>query len=275
MQRSLRTVHDPAFLAQLDSPVFSPSHFEAAGVFVIRGVVESSTLARWQKLWDEFYTGRLQSQRKVNPYNPVAVDEQPPGELAEIYKYPLLLDVIEQAFGPDIALFNQRFVIKDHQSRGPVFLHSDFPYHLGFPRKASAFLALSPANAENGGMVFYPGTHHYGYLGDAGELDADFLDPDWPTLCPSLEPGDVALMNSCTWHRSGPHVSGPDRVLADIIYQPAGDPSSKELLRGQWQTDLFVDRKKPMFKRSRVKRLEELQGQVDEFKLSQSAQPAS
>src|SRR5581483_11638430 len=159
----------------------------------------------------------------------------------DIHEHPALLDIIELAFGPDIALYNQRFVVKDEHSRTPVFAHQDYCYHVGWPNKASAFVALSPMTPENGGMVFYPGTHHFGYLGDAGEINIDILEPGWPELAPSLDPGDVAIMNSCTWHRSGPHVSGPDRVLADIIYQPADDPSGVALLRGQWQTEIFMN----------------------------------
>src|SRR6185369_6134762 len=84
----------------------------------------------------------------------------------------------------------------------------------------------------NGGMAFLPGTHHAGYLGDVGEIDIAATAPDWPILRPTLAPGDILLMHDCTWHGSEPHVSGPDRVLAQLQYQPASDPSSIELLRG-------------------------------------------
>jgi hypothetical protein len=119
---------------------------------------------------------------------------------------------------------------------------------------------------ENGGMSFYPGTHHFGYLGDAGELDLAVLGPDWPKLTPSVGPGDVVLMNSCTWHGSGPHISGPDRILADVIYQPADDPSGVTLLRGEWRTGVFLNQlPKNLFVRCRASRLTELQRKVDQF----------
>lgn len=242
--------------------------FAAAGIFVIRNAISVATVREWQLAWVQFTESlRTQGGRNVNRFNPVAVDEAPPPPLADLHKHPALLDIVQQAFGPDIALYNQRFVVKDKYSLGPVFTHQDYCYHRGWPVKASAFVALSPMTPENGGMIFYPGTHQFGYLGDAGEVDHDVLGPDWPELAPSLEPGDVAFMHSCTWHRSGPHVSGPERVLADIIYQPADDPSGIALLRGEWRTEIFFSKLsgKPLFKSCRSSRLRDLQQKIDQF----------
>jgi len=254
-------------LPRADSETFSAEIFRAAGIFVIRKAIPPEVAQGWQETWTDFYARELSSGRKVNRFNPVAVDESPPPTLAEMHRHPALLDIIERVFGPDIALYNQRFVIKDHHSRGSVFLHQDFPYHFGWPNKLSAFVPLSPMFPENGGMVFYPGTHQFGYLGDAGEINPSILASDWPSVSPSLAPGDIALMNSLIWHRSGPHLSGPDRVLADIIYQPADDPSGIALLRGQWRTEIFLDRRNAnIFSRSRVSRLTELQRELEDLK---------
>ena len=251
-------------LPQIDSHIFSACLFRSAGLFVVRGAIPATAVAQWQSAWREFYLEKLSSGRSVNRFNPVAVDECPPQVLADIHRNPALLDIVEEAFGPDIALYNQRFVIKDAHSRGPVFLHQDFPYHLGWPTKASAFVPLTPVFPENGGMVFYPGTHQFGYLGDAGEINPSLLGPEWPMFSPSLEPGDVVLMNSLTWHSSGPHTSGPDRVLVDVIYQPADDPSGVALLRGKWKTEIFLNRKTAdIFSRSRVSRLIDMQRELD------------
>lgn len=257
-------------LPQIDSNEFSAQIFGSVGVFVVRAVIPDDVIALWRRAWREFYDAELSEGRKVNRFNPVAVDETPPAELAGIHRHPALLDIVEKAFGPDIALYNQRFVIKDRQSRGGVFVHQDFPYHMGWPFKASMFVALSEVSPRNGGMIFYPGTHQFGYLGDAGEINPAILGPDWPTVSPSLQPGDVLLMNSLTWHGSTPHVAGPDRVLVDIIYQPADDPSGIALLRGNWRTEIFLDRREPeIFVRSRVSRLGEMQREIDGLKAQQ------
>jgi hypothetical protein len=83
-------------------------------------------------------------------------------------------------------------------------------------------------------------------------------------------------MHSATWHGSHPFSQGPNRILADIIYQPADDPSGVALLRGQWQTDLRIDKdmKARLYKRSRVIRLVELQEKLDAAELALSLQGA-
>lgn len=263
-------------LPKLDSEVFSPEVFALTGIFVIRKAIPHEVIQEWQSVWQSFYASKFSAGRTVNKFNPVAFDDELPPVLAAMHRNASLLDIIEKAFGPDIALYNQRLVIKDRDSRGPVFLHHDSPYHLGWPNKASAFVAISPVTPENGGMIFYPGTHQFGFLGDAGEINPDILESGWPTLSPSLEPGDVALMHSLTWHQSGPHRGGPDRIMADIIYQPANDPSSNVLLRGQWGTDIFLNKKtvlnKKLFIRSRSSRLAEMQQQLDQREAPQKNQ---
>ena len=133
------------------------------------------------------------------------------------------------------------------------------------PDKASFFVPLSYAGKKNGGMTFYPGTHKYGYLGDAGAINPENFNEIWKEVTPELEPGDFVIMNSLLWHFSGPNEVGIDRILADIIYQPANDPSGKELLRGEWKTDIFLNRAqnpKEFFKWSRVSKIVDLNEKI-------------
>lgn len=254
-----------SILQQADSSKFDKDVFEKTGVFVIRQGLPKDLIDEWREEWDRFYKETLANGRNVNKSNPVDLKEALPPKLASIYRNEILLDFVEQVFGENIALYNHRFVIKDKFSAGEIFLHQDFCYHLGMPFKASFFLALSYAGKKNGGMTFYPGTHKYGYLGDAGAINPESFKESWPEYTPELEPGDFAIMNSLLWHTSGPNEAGIDRILADIIYQPANDPSSKELLRGAWQTDIFLDREKngkEFFKWCRVSKIVELSEQA-------------
>ena len=241
-------------LSSIDAKSFSAELFRKTGVFVIRQAIKPDHLKSWNEAWDSFYHNELSGGRRINRFNPVSVDGELPPILANIHKSDELLDIAELAFGPDIALYTQRFVIKDQYRKGEVFIHNDFPYHFGWPKKASAFVALSNIDSSNGKLFFYPGTHQFGYLSDAGELDPAILGEAWPVISPDLAPGDVVLMDSSIWHGSVPFVDGVDRVFADIIYQPADDPSGKSLLRGQWQTEIFIDQdKSKIFKRSRAR----------------------
>lgn len=254
-------------LPALDALTFSAEVFRKTGVFVIRQAIKSEHLKIWIQTWNKFYCTELSGGRRVNRFNPVSVDDEYPLILADIHKSEELLDIVEQVFGPDIALYNQRFVIKDSYRKSEVFVHNDSPYHFGWPNKASAFVALSSIDRSNGKMFFYPGTHQFGYLSDAGELDPTILGENWPVISPDLTPGDVVLMDSSLWHGSHPFDDGVNRIFADIIYQPADDPSGISLLRGQWQTEIFmVHDKSKVFKRSRASRIAELQEKLDGFR---------
>ena len=113
-------------------------------------------------------------------------------------------------------------------------------------------------------MEFFLGTHNFGLLGDAGELNIEILGENWPTITPSLAAGDVVIMHSALWHRSGPNLEKRLRILADIHYQPASDPTGIELISGKWMTDYRIPREvvPRLFKRSRVSRLIELEKEL-------------
>lgn len=253
-----------ALLPQLDAAELNVDVYRQVGVFVLRRALPAAVVQGWQSAWQAFYAGTLAAGRKVYTSNPVAVSETLPPELAVVCRHEKLLDIAEKLHGPDIAICVERVLVKDHHSRAAVVMHQDFPYQTGWPDKTSVFVPLDPANADNGGMIFYPGTHHYGYLGDAGEINLDIFG-GWTAFCPRLEPGDVVLMHPFTWHGSGPHRHGSDRVTVQICYQPSDDPSGTELLRGQWRTEIFVGDPSPerLFRRSRVGRLREMQAEID------------
>lgn len=256
--------NDPALVSslieKLDAEKFDKDIFDKTGLFVIRKAIPDELIKEWRAEWDSFYEKSLAAGRNVNLSNPVDLKEPLPEKLATVYRNDILLDVAEQVFGPNVALYNHRFVIKDKFSPGEIFLHHDYCYHLGLPTKTSFFVPLSYAGKKNGGLTFYLGTHKYGYLGDAGEINPDNFNEKWPQVTPELEPGDFIIMNSLLWHKSGVNEAGIDRIVADIIYQPANDPSSKELLRGEWQTDIFItnEDKLKYFKNSRVTKMIEM-----------------
>lgn len=228
-----------AILDQLSGPVFKPEIFRAAGIFIMRNAIAKDVIEQWQATWLEFQATRLHDNRDVNPANPVALSEQLPPPLAYMYRNPVFIETMRQVLGEHIALYNHRFVIKDRFSTGKVFLHQDSCYHVGNLNKCSLFVPLSKVNRDNGGLTFHVGSHQLGFLGDAGEINPEKFDMHWPTVTPELQAGDFVIMHSSLWHESGPNTSGVDRILADTIVQPADDPTGKELLCGEWQTDIF------------------------------------
>lgn len=219
--------------------IFDPDVFKEVGFFVMRDAIPEAVVQRWQMEWNDFYTNQLKNGRSVNRANPVALTEKLPGTLATMYREPIFAETLKHVFGEHVALYNHRFVIKDAYSLDKVFLHQDSCYHLGSLNKCSVFVPLSIVNEDNGGLSFHAGSHKMGFLGDAGEIDPSSFDMVWPKVTPALHPGDFVVMNSSLWHESGPNKNGVNRILADMIMQPANDPTGKELLSGTWQTDFF------------------------------------
>jgi ectoine hydroxylase-related dioxygenase (phytanoyl-CoA dioxygenase family) len=242
---------------QIDSTTFNNDIFQETGVFVLRNVVPKDIITGWQQEWETFYNEKLEDNRDVHQANPVALKEQLPESLANMYKEPCLLDIAKIIHGESVALYNHRFVIKDKFSLKEVFLHQDSCYHLGFLNKCSFFVPLSYSGPSNGSLSFHLGSHKYGYLGDAGEINRDAFDIKWPIVTPELYPGDIAIMNSSVWHESGPSDGKINRIVADIHYQPANDPTGKELLSGEWLTDFHYSMEDPTkyFKSSRILKL--------------------
>lgn len=276
--------NSPAFVAkligQIDSTKFNKDVFDKTGIFFVRNAIPKSLVDEWKGEWDVFYRKIPAHGRDGSFFSPLK--DPLPQKLANIYKNNVLLDVAEQIFGRNIAILNHRFIVKDKfvpgktptsvsidasnmTSHVATFLHHDFGYHIGNQNKASFFVPLGRAGRSNGGVTYYLGTHKYGYLGDLGEIDADQFKDTWPRVTPELEPGDFAIMNSLLWHKSDVNESGMDRVIVDTIYQPADDPSGKELARGEWQTDVFIQHgdRTSYFKTSRAKTIIEFKAQAN------------
>lgn len=218
--------------------------FDHDGVVVLRDEVGPEKVAEWQAAWAEF----AKTQRVVG-FNPVEVTGPFPDTLEAMQRYSVIARAARLALDDSPFVYNFRFIVKDAQSSGPVFLHQDVGYHIGSLPKLSAFVALSSVTPENGGLHFWLGTHKYGYLGDVGEINPDILLTKPRVICPVLAAGDIVLMDSALWHHSGPKVHGPDRILADIIYMRSDDPSRAIPREG-------------VFVRSRVSRLKEMQDKL-------------
>lgn len=246
-----------------DSGQFDAAIFDETGVFIIRNVFEAATIEQYRKRFYQLYV----KQGTRDKFNHVSMECEDP-QLRSLAKNKKLITIMSKIFGESLALFNFRFVVKDENNYGAVFAHNDVCYHLGFLDRVSAFVPITPVNPRNGGMEYFLGTHKFGYMGDAGELNVDYLESGWPSIAPSVMPGDLIIMHSALWHRSGTNFSKEDRVIADIHFQPANDPSGSELVSGEWETEYRFPHHKTQefFVRSRISRMIELENEVKALK---------
>lgn len=177
--------------------------------------------------------------------------------LDDLIRDPRILDPIEQLIGPNILCWNTIFWIKDKQSESFVSWHQDDHYWgLSSPKVITAWLALSPAQIENGCMRIMPGTHkgkglnhddtyHEDNMLTRGQAITEGVN-DATAIYMPLEPGQMSIHNYRLAHASGPNLGADRRIGVSMHFMPAdtkqvvGDWDSAALVRGEDPNRSFV-----------------------------------
>lgn len=235
----------------LEGKQISLDTLERAGVFVVRGLLSQDGARKYLKAYE---SGLLDGSARPRQNHLTEVSFDLTSPLTEVLFEPELKVIYSRVFQDGAGLHNIRIVRKDANNIEPVFTHQDSPYCLGFFDRYSLFLALTDCGPSNGGLFVYPGTHHLGYLGDAGAIHPD-LTRQLHKYEPQLYPGDCLLMHSAIWHGSPRQEENAPRIMYDIQIQPIRDPSSMISLGDrplpEWR--LRLDNKE-IFSNSRVQR---------------------
>jgi non-heme Fe2+,alpha-ketoglutarate-dependent halogenase len=181
--------------------------------------------------------------------------------LADLVRHPRLLDAIEDVLGPDILCWTSNFFIKEAAAPSFVSWHQDSTYWgLSAPDVATAWVALTPSNAENGAMAVIPGSHmldqvphrdtfHQHNLLTRGQEVAVEVDPAQQVLL-TLLPGEMSLHHVRLVHGSAPNPSADRRIGFAIRYIPthisqlAGEDSAT-LVRGVDRFHHFAPEPRP------------------------------
>lgn len=160
-------------------------------------------------------------------------------------------------FPGGVGIYNIRIVKKDATDVSPVFLHQDVGYQYGSFDRYSFFIPLSRCSKENGGLTFVPGSHKFGYLGDVGAIKDSLIPDELKVITPTVNVGDIVIMNSFVWHRSGANEDKTERVYYDIHLNSSDDPASKYVLVKDDARDYVLNyANDKIFENSRLQRLE-------------------
>ncbi|HEU5046512.1 MAG TPA: phytanoyl-CoA dioxygenase family protein [Rickettsiales bacterium] len=222
------------------------------GVFILPGFLEHPLVDKLLTLC------KSDENNKAVPFHPTRVESANDDILNTLLSSDKLMRLFESGifFGGNVAVYRPVIFRKDKDNAKTVQLHSDLNYMMGTSERYSFFFALTEAKNSNGGLIVYPGTHHYGLLSDAGEINAKILPDDYPMLATDMKPGDVFIMNSATWHMSNPNEDKTDRVYLEMNIQHADDPTSHKIVSGhsksEWKNPLTAEE---IFLNSRVQRL--------------------
>jgi len=140
-----------------------------------------------------------------------------------------VLDAVEDVLGPDILCWNSSFFIKNANNPAHVTWHQDSTYWgLSKPDVCSAWIALTPANEQNGVMKIIPGSHEFGQLDHEDTFAGDNLlargqrlvDPpnEEAAVSLNLDPGEISLHHIMSVHGSEPNETDQRRIGFAIRY---------------------------------------------------------
>lgn len=148
---------------------------------------------------------------------------------------PVLVGDIRQLLGeaPCLTLAHHNCMMTKHPDFGTATgWHRDIRYW-SFARSEliSAWLALGPENAANGGLKFIPGSHRLQI--ERSRLDAlDFLRPELPEnqalfaqgVAPELQAGDLVFFHSGLFHAAGRNASDAVKLSLVFAYRGVSNP---------------------------------------------------
>jgi len=148
-----------------------------------------------------------------------------------IVHHPAVLDAVEDLVGPNILCWTTNFFIKEAASPGFVSWHQDAAYWGLEPEEVvTAWVALSPSNAESGCMKVLPGSHFDSHIPHRDTFAANNLltrgqeiavDVDEArAVSMPLEPGEMSLHHIRLVHGSAPNHSADRRIGLAIRYLP-------------------------------------------------------
>lgn len=140
----------------------------------------------------------------------------------ELARTPAIVDAVASILGPNLLVLHLDLWVKEPRTEQFISWHQDLPYMgLDSDTEVTAWLALTPANANSGCMRFAPGTHgcaveHVNGIADGNmlsrgqEVDVE-IDEDEAVLA-ELRPGQISLHHGNLIHSSTKNDSDDRRI---------------------------------------------------------------
>lgn len=222
------------------------------GFFVVKNAFPLDTVEKYCLKFLKFLEKKKLNKTKQHPVE-VKIDKI--NYFKKIYKDKNLKKISKGFFKGRVGSDFYRIVKKDASNSSRVFCHQDTGYQIGGFDRYSIFLCLTNNNHLNGGMVLYPSTHKFGYLGDAGEISKN-ITKKYLKICPDLKAGDALVMHSALWHESDKNIIKTNRIYLEIHIQSIDEPSTKYDILGV-RNKIFkpLFQKNNIFSNSRVSRI--------------------
>lgn len=205
----VRGVFRPEEMAALDA--------EAISLWWRKDLIDTANIrCRWQ---DHIETGEC----TFECFDPV-IDLSPLiGRMAADRR---ILDVLADLYGEEACLFKDKLIFKPPGTKGYA-MHQDYIAWETFPRSfATLLMAIDPADEANGATEVFPGYHKQGALmpedGMYHEIPLEMIDLTRGVKL-DLQPGDIAIFDGFTPHRSAPNRTAGWRRQLYLSYNAMSD----------------------------------------------------
>ena len=230
------------------------------GVFILRNYLERKFI---NSLFQSYKILLKDGTITKDKYHRTQVEFDESHPFSKIIENEDYIKLISKLWNGSVGFDFMRIIKKDLSNINPVFLHQDACYNVGRFDSYSTFIPLTKCNLSNGGLQFFPGTHNFGHIGDAGGINPSILPADYPIFEPEVNPGDLIIMHSGTWHQSPEYKDGEDRVYLEVATRSGNDPGARKLLIGEdtrdWILKVSVD---DLFIDSREQRVRKLTNKI-------------
>lgn len=229
-------------ISQLDLPALTPEvidEFRRTGYIVLRGVfsldeiaeisIEANRIFGMRELID-FANIRCRWQNhyetdecRFDCFDPI-IDLS--AAIERITRDPRIVETVSNLYGEPACLFKDKLIYKPPGAKGYA-LHQDYISWPSFPTSfVTVLVPIDSANDSNGATEVFPGLHNSGNLsandGDYHELPLSTIE-DTPGVTLCLEPGDIAVFDGMTPHRSSANTSGTWRRQLYLSYNAVSD----------------------------------------------------
>jgi len=159
------------------------------------------------------------------------------GMIARCHK---LVDKVEQLLKDEAYHYHSKMIMKDAKVGGAWAWHQDYGYWYQngvlSPNLCSVFIAVDPANKENGCLQVLRGSHQMGRIdhvltGDqagADQLRVKEIEKRLPLVHCQMDPGDALFFHSNTLHRSAKNDSNYPRWSMICCYNAKSNDPYKD-----------------------------------------------
>ena len=205
--------------------------FKENGYLVVENLIDSETIASYQKIYDDFIAGTISvgvNRRDLKGESGNSEKEQIAQIMTPSKHYPALLDsayyeniayVAKTLLGDDLEIDFDMFISKPPHSAAPTPWHQDCAYWINMPdkRAVSAWMPLDEATVDNGCMWYIPGSHlqpmrKHASTAKNGALICEGNESEGEAV--PLKAGSVVLHHGATVHYSrGNSTKGPRRAM--------------------------------------------------------------